>query len=114
VVPTVRLPLSIPDALADDIETLQTPEEHQAKLTFEVAEICGESLEFLHKPSQLKEILQKRKDTTKARVLGKDIPAKKPLGRLNLGHTAPDEHIAGDAIYNILLDKEKKSQRYDT
>jgi hypothetical protein len=56
VVPTVRLPLSIPNALAEDIGVLHTP----ARFALEVAETCGKSLDYLHKPSQLKTALQKR------------------------------------------------------
>jgi hypothetical protein len=60
VVPTVRLPLSISDALAADIEVLHTPRERKARFALEVAETCGESLHYLQKPSQLKLALQKR------------------------------------------------------
>jgi hypothetical protein len=60
VVPTVRLPLSIPNALAEDIGVLHTPREHKANFALEVAETCGKSLDYLQKPSQLKTALQKR------------------------------------------------------
>jgi hypothetical protein len=56
VVPTVRLPLSISNALAEDIGVLHT----QARFALEVAETCGKSLDYFHKPSQLKVALQKR------------------------------------------------------
>jgi hypothetical protein len=60
VVPTVRLPLSISNALAEDIEVLHTPRVRKARFALEVAETCGESLHYLQKPSQLKLALQKR------------------------------------------------------
>jgi hypothetical protein len=60
VVPTVRLPFSISNALAEDIEALLTPGERKARFALEVAETCGKSLDYLHKPSQLKTALQKR------------------------------------------------------
>jgi hypothetical protein len=56
VIPTVRLPLSISNALAEDIGVLHTP----ARFALEVDETCGKSLDYLHKPSQLKTALQKR------------------------------------------------------
>jgi hypothetical protein len=56
VVPTVRLPLSISNALAEDIGVLHT----QARFALEVAETCGKSLDYLQKPSQLKLALQKK------------------------------------------------------
>ena len=59
-VPTVRLPLSIPDALAEDIEVLYTPRERKTRFALEVAETCGESLHYLQRPSQLRVVLQKR------------------------------------------------------
>jgi hypothetical protein len=56
VIPTVRLPLSISNALAEDIGVLHT----QARFALEVAETCGKSLDYFQKPSQLKSVLQKR------------------------------------------------------
>ena len=55
-----RLPLSISNALAENIGVLHTPRERKAKFALEVAETCGMSLDYLQKPSQLKSALQKR------------------------------------------------------